>query len=147
MLIDHSVPRWLITFLLMKFFGTPDLGALTPADKLWLPVYEVVKSLHNGFKNALMVDTSRSQWHVWLSLLLAMGTGRHHLGSIWTTVRQALGESEESEDSGSGKSRSQSLCCFKAGLTVPPYRKTRAVQCSVLNFIGHKRTPGGTGVA
>ena len=56
----------------MQFFGTRDLGALTPADKLWL--YEVVKSLHNGFKNKLMVDTSRSQWHVWLSLLLAMGT-------------------------------------------------------------------------
>ena len=85
MLIDHGVPRWLITVLLMQFFGTRDLGALTPVDKLWL--YEVVKSLHNGFKNALMVDTSRSQWHVWLSLLLAMGTGRHHLGSIWTTVR------------------------------------------------------------
>ena len=57
MLIDHSVPRWLITFLLMQFFGTRDFGALTPADKLWL--YEVVKSLHNGFKNKLMVDTSQ----------------------------------------------------------------------------------------
>jgi hypothetical protein len=56
--IDHSVPCWLITFLLMQFFGTRDLGALTPVDKLWL--YKVVKMLHNGFTNAMMVDTSQS---------------------------------------------------------------------------------------
>jgi hypothetical protein len=29
-------PCWLITFLLMQFFGARNLGALTPADQLWL---------------------------------------------------------------------------------------------------------------
>ncbi len=69
--IDHGVPCWLITFLLMQFFGARNLGALTPADKLWLE--DVVKSLHNGSENAMMVSESRNQYHVWLSLLLAMG--------------------------------------------------------------------------
>ena len=32
--IDHSIPCWLITFLLMQFFGTRNLGDLSPADKL-----------------------------------------------------------------------------------------------------------------
>ena len=60
--IDHSMPCWLITFLLMQLFGTRNLGDLSPADKLWL--YKVIKSLHNGFKNAMMVETSRNQWHI-----------------------------------------------------------------------------------
>ena len=49
---------------------------MSPADKLWL-----FKSLHNGFTNAMMVDTSRSQWHVWLSLLLAMGFSMDDISS------------------------------------------------------------------
>ena len=57
--IDHPLPCWLITFLLMQLFGTRNLGDLSPADKLWL--YKVIKSLHNGFKNAMMVDMSRNQ--------------------------------------------------------------------------------------
>ena len=69
--IDHSMPCWLITFVAMQLFGTRKIGDLLPADKLWLS--KVIKSLHNGFKNAMMVDTSRNQWHIWLSLLLAMG--------------------------------------------------------------------------
>ncbi len=77
--IDHSVPCWLITFLLMHFFGTRDLGALTPVDKLWL--YKVVKMLHNGFTNAMMVDTSHNQWHIWLTLLLAMGFSMDDISS------------------------------------------------------------------
>jgi hypothetical protein len=60
----------------MQFFGTRNLGDLSPADKLWL--ITVVKELHNGFKNMMMVDTSRSQWHIWLNLLLATGCS-------WTT--------------------------------------------------------------
>jgi hypothetical protein len=56
---------------LMQFFGARNLGLLTPADKLWLE--DVVKSLHNGSENAMMVSESRNQYHVWLSLLLAMG--------------------------------------------------------------------------
>ena len=67
---DHLFSCWLITCLLMQFFGTRNLGDLSPADKLWL--LTVVK-LHNGFKNIMMVDTSRNQWHIWLNLLLAMG--------------------------------------------------------------------------
>ena len=66
------MPWRLITLLLMQFFGTRDLGALTPADKLWL--YKVVKSLHNGSKNAMMVSEDRNQYHVSLSVLLAMGS-------------------------------------------------------------------------
>ena len=95
MLIDHSVPRWPITFLSMQFFGTRDLGALTPADKLWL--YEVVKSLHNGFKNKLMVDTSQPM--ACLALVAPCnGYWTTHLGSIWTTVRQALGEAHNTNE-------------------------------------------------
>ena len=74
--IDHSMPCWLITFVAMQLFGTRKIGDLSPADKLWLS--KVLKSLHNGFKNAMMVDTSRNQWHIWLSLLFAMGFS-------WTT--------------------------------------------------------------
>ena len=81
----------------MKFFGTRDLGALTPADKLWL--YEVVKSLHNGFKNKLMVDTSQPM--ACLALVAPCnGYWTTHLGSIWTTVRQALGEGHQHERDG-----------------------------------------------
>ena len=67
--IDHSIPCWLVTFLLMQFFGTRSLGGLSPADRLWL--YKEVKSLHNGSKNAMMVSEVRNQYHVWLSVLLA----------------------------------------------------------------------------
>ncbi len=42
----------------VQFFGTRSLGDLSPADKLWL--YKAIKSLHNGFKNAMMVDASRN---------------------------------------------------------------------------------------
>jgi hypothetical protein len=69
--IDHSIPCWLTTYLLMQFFGPENLGDLSPADKLWL--YEVVKSLHNGSTNAMMVSEVRNQYHVPLSVLLAMG--------------------------------------------------------------------------
>jgi hypothetical protein len=55
----------------MQFFGPENLGDLSPADKLWL--YEVVKSLHNGSTNAMMVSEVRNQYHVPLSVLLAMG--------------------------------------------------------------------------
>ena len=56
---DHLFSCWLITCLLMQFFGTRNLGDLSPADKLWL--ITAVKKLHNGFKNTMMVDTSRNQ--------------------------------------------------------------------------------------
>ena len=49
-----------------------DLGDLSPADRLWL--IKVVQSLHNGFKNAMMVSTSSNQWHIRLTLLFAMGS-------------------------------------------------------------------------
>ena len=75
--IDHSIPCWLVTFLLMQFFGTRSLGGLSPADRLWL--YKEIKSLHNGSKNAMMVSEVRNQYHVWLSVLLAMG---HSMGDI-----------------------------------------------------------------
>ena len=84
--VDHSIPCWLITFLLMQLFGTRNLGDLSPADKLWL--YKVIKSLHNGFKNAMMVDTSRNQWHIWLSLLLAMGFTMDDISSEKRRSRQ-----------------------------------------------------------
>ena len=83
---DHSLPCWLITFLLMQLFGTRNLGDLSPADKLWL--YKVIKKLHNGFKNAMMVDTSRNQWHIWLSLLLAMGCSMDDISSEERRSRQ-----------------------------------------------------------
>ena len=73
---DHLLSCWLITCLLMQFFGERNLGDRSPADKLWL--ITVVKELHNGFKNMMMVDTSRNQWHIWLNLLLATGCS-------WTT--------------------------------------------------------------
>ena len=60
----------------LSLFGTRNIGDLSPADMLWL--YQVIKKLHNGFKNIMMVDTSRNQWHIWLNLLLAMGCS-------WTT--------------------------------------------------------------
>jgi hypothetical protein len=71
--IDDPLPCLLITYLLMQLFGTRNLGDISPADKLRL--YKVIRLLHNrdGFKNAMMVDTSRNQWHIWLDLLLAMG--------------------------------------------------------------------------
>jgi hypothetical protein len=68
----------------MQFFGTRNLGDLSPADKLWL--LTVVKKLHNGFKNIMMVDTSRNQWHIWLNLLLAMGSSFDDIRSGWTLV-------------------------------------------------------------
>ena len=73
--VDHVVqcnPCWLITLLMDQFYNTRNLGDLSPADRLWL--FKVVKSLHNGFKNAMMVDTSSNQWHIWLTLLFAMGS-------------------------------------------------------------------------
>jgi hypothetical protein len=88
--IDPPLPCWLITFLLMQLFGTRNLGDLSPADKLWL--YKVIKSLHNGFKNAMMVDTSRNQWHIWLSLLLAMG---FNLDDISSEERRSRRHSRE----------------------------------------------------
>jgi hypothetical protein len=52
---DHLFSCWLITCLLMQFFGTRNLDDLSPADKLWL--ITAVKKLHNGVKNTMMVDT------------------------------------------------------------------------------------------
>ena len=79
---DHLFSCWLITCLLMQFFGTRNLGDLSPADKLWL--ITTVKKLHNGFKSIMMVDTSRNQWHIWLNLLLAMGCSFDVIRSGWT---------------------------------------------------------------
>ncbi len=42
----------------LSLFGTRNIGDLSPADMLWL--YQVIKKLHNGFKNAMLVDTSRN---------------------------------------------------------------------------------------
>ena len=70
----------------MQFFGKRNLGDLSPADKLWL--ITAVKKLHNGFKNIMMVDTSRNQWHIWLNLLLAMGCSMDDISSGWTCVAQ-----------------------------------------------------------
>jgi hypothetical protein len=89
------MPCWLITFVAMQLFGTRKIGDLSPADKLWLS--KVIKSLHNGFKNAMMVDTSRNQWHIWLSLLFAMGfSGRHQLrgASLSAIVRHSRGTAQ-----------------------------------------------------
>ena len=61
-----------------------DVDDWTPADKLWL--ITAVKELHNGFKNMMMVDTSRNQWHIWLNLLLAMGCSMDDISSGWTCV-------------------------------------------------------------
>jgi hypothetical protein len=77
--IDHSIPCWLVTYLLMQFFGPKNLGDLSPADRLWL--YEVVKSLHNGSTNAMMVSEVRNQYHIWLSVLLAMGLSMDDISS------------------------------------------------------------------
>jgi hypothetical protein len=82
--VYHLVPCWLTTFLMDQFFGKRNLGDLSPADKLWL--ITTVKKLHNGFKNTMMVDTSRNQWHVWLNLLLAMGCSFDVIRSGWTLV-------------------------------------------------------------
>jgi hypothetical protein len=57
-----------------QFFGRRNLGDVSPADRLWL--MKEIKKLHNGFTNAMLVDTSRNQWHIWLNLLLAMGFTR-----------------------------------------------------------------------
>jgi hypothetical protein len=81
--IDHSIPCWLVTYLLMQFFGPENLGDLSadlsPADRLWL--YEVVKSLHNGSTNAMMASEVRNQYHIWLSVLLAMGLSMDDISS------------------------------------------------------------------
>ena len=56
--IDHGVPGWLVTWLVMQFFGSRRLEALDDADALWL--YNVVRKLHNSDLNArLMSEVSR----------------------------------------------------------------------------------------
>jgi hypothetical protein len=77
--VDHVVQCWLITLLKDQFYNTRNLGDLSPADRLWL--IKVVKPLHNGFKNAMTVDTSSNQWHIWLTLLFAMVFSMHDISS------------------------------------------------------------------
>ncbi len=48
--VDHGVPCWLVTWLLMQLFVPRRLGGLDDADALWL--YGVVKRLHNSDLNA-----------------------------------------------------------------------------------------------
>ena len=69
--IDHGVPCWLITWMLMQFFGTRNLEQLDEAESYWL--YDIVKKLHNSGKNAMLMSEVRNQRHVWLSILLGMG--------------------------------------------------------------------------
>ena len=61
----------------MQLFGTRNIGDLSPADMLW--VYKVIKKLHNGFKNAMLVDTSRNQWQCVAHFAVCDGLlhGRH----------------------------------------------------------------------
>ena len=69
--IDHGVPCWLITWMLMQFFGETDIEGLDEAESYWL--YAIVKKLHNSGKNAMLMSEVRNQRHVWLSILLGMG--------------------------------------------------------------------------
>jgi hypothetical protein len=69
--IDHGVPCWLITWMLMQFFGRRGLLGLDEHESYWL--YDIVKKLHNSTKNAMLMSEVRNQRHVWLSILLAMG--------------------------------------------------------------------------
>jgi hypothetical protein len=84
--IDHIVSCWIITWLMHQFFGTRNLGDVSPADRLWL--MQEIKKLHNGFKNAMLVDTSRNQWHIWLNLLIAMGFCLNDISSEERRARQ-----------------------------------------------------------
>jgi hypothetical protein len=69
--IDHGVPCWLITWMLMQFFGETNIEGLDEAESYWL--YDIVKKLHNSGKNAMLMSEVRNQRHVWLSILLGMG--------------------------------------------------------------------------
>jgi hypothetical protein len=69
--IDHGVPCWLITWMLMQFFGETDIEGLDEEESYWL--YGIVKKLHNSGKNAMLMSEVRNQRHVWLSILLGMG--------------------------------------------------------------------------
>jgi hypothetical protein len=84
--IDHVVSCWIITWLMHQFFGRRNLGDVSPADRLWL--MKEIKKLHNGFTNAMLVDTSRNQWHIWLNLLLAMGFTLDDVSSAERRARQ-----------------------------------------------------------
>jgi hypothetical protein len=98
-MLAHDLPPDAI----LQLFGSRDLGAHTGCQTSsgYKGRQVAAQRVTNGSKNAMMVSEDRSQYHVLLSVLLAMGYSTDdqlRVASLSATVRQALGEAHNANE-------------------------------------------------